>query len=173
MPDARRADMKQEKGKQRHGQTGKNVPASPAPCHIRLFRDLTRVRRQATRACCNRIRRDYPAGFCASEQDGSMSRRCELSGTGPLSGNNVSHANNRTKRRFLPNLCAVSLYSDRLRETFRLRVCASTLRTVDHAGGLDAYLEKADRTQLSPNALKIRRKLDSTLREEGTPEKGR
>ncbi|MEO0400371.1 MAG: 50S ribosomal protein L28 [Pseudomonadota bacterium] len=88
-----------------------------------------------------------------------MARRCELTGVGPMSGNNVSHANNKTKRRFLPNLCDVTLHSDRLGRGFKMRITAAALRTVDHVGGLDAFLAKADETSLSPSALKIKREL--------------
>ncbi|MDJ0629377.1 MAG: 50S ribosomal protein L28 [Rhodobacter sp.] len=86
-----------------------------------------------------------------------MSRRCELTGKGPMVGNNVSHANNRTKRRFLPNLNDVSLMSDTLGRTFKLRISASALRTVDHRGGLDAFLAKAKDEELSANALSIKK----------------
>ncbi|MGB0661082.1 MAG: 50S ribosomal protein L28 [Mangrovicoccus sp.] len=86
-----------------------------------------------------------------------MSRRCELTGKGPMVGNNVSHANNKTKRRFLPNLTDVTLMSDTLGRSFKLRIAASTLRSVDHRGGLDAFLAKAKDTDLSPNALKIKK----------------
>ncbi len=88
-----------------------------------------------------------------------MARRCELSGIGPATGNNVSHANNKTRRRFLPNLCNVTLQSDKLNRSFKLRISASTLRSVDHMGGLDAYLAKASDDQLSPTALKIKKQL--------------
>ena len=88
-----------------------------------------------------------------------MTRRCELTGTGPVSGNNVSHANNKTRRRFLPNLCEVTLASEALGRSFRLRVAAKALRSVDHAGGLDAFLLKARNEVLSPAALKIKREL--------------
>jgi len=86
-----------------------------------------------------------------------MSRRCELTGKGPMSGNNVSHANNKTKRRFLPNLNDVSLQSETLGRTFKLRISAAALRTVDHRGGLDAFLAKARDEELSANALKIKK----------------
>lgn len=86
-----------------------------------------------------------------------MSRRCELTGKGPMVGNNVSHANNKSKRRFLPNLNEVSLTSDALGETHKLRISASALRSVDHRGGLDAFLAKADDAELSTKALKIKR----------------
>lgn len=79
-----------------------------------------------------------------------MSRRCELTGKSVLVGNNVSHANNKTKRRFLPNLRDVTLRSDALGRNFRLRVSASALRTVDHKGGLDAFLAGAPEDGLSP-----------------------
>ena len=88
-----------------------------------------------------------------------MSRRCELTGKGPMVGNNVSHANNKTKRRFLPNLNDVSLMSDTLGRTVKLRISASALRTVDHRGGLDAFLAKAKDEDLSPNALKIKKEI--------------
>lgn len=76
-----------------------------------------------------------------------------------MSGNNVSHANNRTRRRFLPNLCKVTLTSDRLGRGFKFRITAAALRSVDHVGGLDAYLLKAKDERLSPNALKVKREL--------------
>jgi len=86
-----------------------------------------------------------------------MSRRCELTGKGPMTGNNVSHANNKTKRRFLPNLNEVTLQSETLDRGFRLRISAAALRTVDHRGGLDAFLAKAKDSELSANALKIKK----------------
>ena len=86
-----------------------------------------------------------------------MSRRCELTGKGPMTGNNVSHAKNRTRRRFLPNLNDVTLMSDALGRSFKLRISASALRTVDHRGGLDAFLAKAKDADLSPDALKIKK----------------
>ena len=89
-----------------------------------------------------------------------MSRRCDLTGKGPMVGNNVSHANNKTKRRFLPNLNDVSLMSESLGRTFRLRVAASALRTVDHRGGLDSYLLSAKDVDLSDTALKIKRDVE-------------
>ena len=86
-----------------------------------------------------------------------MSRRCELTGKGPMVGNNVSHANNKTKRRFLPNLNDVSLMSDTLGRSYKLRVSAAALRTVDARGGLDIFLAKAKDADLSPAALKIKK----------------
>lgn len=86
-----------------------------------------------------------------------MSRRCELTGKGPMVGNNVSHANNKTKRRFLPNLNDVSLMSETLGRTFKLRVSSAALRTVDARGGLDMFLSKAKDADLSSDALKIKK----------------
>ncbi len=86
-----------------------------------------------------------------------MSRVCELTGKGPMSGNNVSHANNKTKRRFLPNLNDVTLQSESLGQSFKMRVSASALRSVDHRGGLDAFLAKAKDADLSTKALKIKK----------------
>ena len=89
-----------------------------------------------------------------------MARRCELTGKGPMTGNNVSHANNKTKRRFLPNLTETALMSETLGRTFRLKVSSHALRTVDHRGGLDAYLAKAKDGELSAKALKIKRDIE-------------
>nr|WP_319247538.1 50S ribosomal protein L28 [uncultured Celeribacter sp.] len=86
-----------------------------------------------------------------------MSRRCELTGKGPMTGNNVSHAKNRTRRRFLPNLNDVTLISEALGRSFKLRISAAALRSVDHRGGLDAFLAKAKDEELSANALKIKK----------------
>ena len=88
-----------------------------------------------------------------------MSRRCELTGKGPMTGNNVSHAKNRTRRRFLPNLNDVSLMSEATGRTYKLRISASALRSVDHRGGLDAFMAKAKDEELSPNALKIKKEI--------------
>ncbi|RMH44399.1 MAG: 50S ribosomal protein L28 [Alphaproteobacteria bacterium] len=89
-----------------------------------------------------------------------MSRRCELTGKGVMTGNNVSHANNKTRRRFLPNLNEVTLQSETLGRSFRLRISAAALRTVDHRGGLDAFLAKARDRDLSPKALRIKREIE-------------
>jgi large subunit ribosomal protein L28 len=88
-----------------------------------------------------------------------MSRCCELTGKAVLSGNNVSHANNKTKRKFLPNLCNVTLISDALGQRFRLRVSAHALRSVEHRGGLDAFLTKADESDLSVRARLLKRQI--------------
>jgi len=92
-----------------------------------------------------------------------MARRCELTGKGVLRGHNVSHANNKTRRTFEPNLCQVTLTSDALGQSFRLRVSAHGLRTVDHRGGLDAFLMKQDSETLSVKALKIKRAVQKQL----------
>ena len=86
-----------------------------------------------------------------------MSRVCELTGKGPMTGNNVSHANNKTRRRFLPNLNDVTLQSETLGRGVKLRISASALRSVDHRGGLDKFLAKAKDAELSPKALKIKK----------------
>ena len=86
-----------------------------------------------------------------------MSRVCELTGKGPMTGNNVSHANNKTRRRFLPNLNDTSLQSEALGRAFKLRISAHALRSVDHRGGLDQFLAKAKDSDLSANALKIKK----------------
>ncbi len=86
-----------------------------------------------------------------------MSRVCELTGKGPMTGNNVSHANNKTKRRYLPNLNDVTLQSETLGRGIKLRISASALRSVDHRGGLDKFLAKAKDTELSARALKAKK----------------
>ncbi|MEP4196746.1 MAG: 50S ribosomal protein L28 [Aliishimia sp.] len=88
-----------------------------------------------------------------------MSRVCELTGKRPMSGNNVSHAKNRTRRRFLPNLNDVTLQSETLGRGIKFRISAAALRSVDHRGGLDAYLAKAKDIELSDNAMKIKKEI--------------
>ena len=85
-----------------------------------------------------------------------MSRRCELTGKGVLTGNRVSHSNRKTRRRYLPNLNTVTLQSETLGQSFRFRIAASALRTVDHRGGLDAFLLKSSDEALSPKALGVK-----------------
>lgn len=86
-----------------------------------------------------------------------MSRRCELTGKAVQSGNLVSHSNRKTRTRFLPNLCNVTLISDTLGRSIRLRVAAAALRTVEHRGGLDAFLIKAHEDELSQTCKVLRR----------------
>jgi large subunit ribosomal protein L28 len=88
-----------------------------------------------------------------------MSRRCDLTGKTALVGHKVSHSNRKTKRRFLPNLLNVTMISDTLGRSVRLRVSANALKTVDHRGGLDAFLKKAKDTELSPKALELKRQI--------------
>lgn len=88
-----------------------------------------------------------------------MSKKCEISGTGVMSGNKVSHANNRTRRRFLPNLQVVSLFSEKLGKVFKMKVCSKTLRSIEHNGGLDAYLTSTSNTKLSEEAQKIKKEI--------------
>lgn len=88
-----------------------------------------------------------------------MSRVCELTGTGPMVGHNVSHSNIKTKRRFMPNLVNVTLHSEALDQRFSMRVAAKALRTVDKLGGLDAYLAKAKDDVLSDKARKIKKNI--------------
>ena len=86
-----------------------------------------------------------------------MARRCELSGKAVLTGNNVGHAKRRTRRRFLPNLCNVTLQSDMLKMRVRFTISANALRSVEHRGGLDAYLLKAGNEELSLKARRLKR----------------
>ena len=89
-----------------------------------------------------------------------MSRRCELTAKGPQTGHKVSHSNIKTKRRFLPNLCNVTFISDALGRNVRLRVSTNALKSVDHNGGLDAFLKKARAENLSPRALDLKRAIE-------------
>lgn len=88
-----------------------------------------------------------------------MSRTCELTGKSIQYGNNVSHANNKTRRRFLPNLFHISLASESLQEEFRFKVSAYGLRSVEHRGGLDQFLLKANANELSPRARLLKKRL--------------
>jgi large subunit ribosomal protein L28 len=88
-----------------------------------------------------------------------MTRRCELTGKLPLSGQLRSHAENKTKRKFRPNLCEVTLMSDALGRKVRLRISAHALKSVEHRGGLDAFLLKASDEDLSERCLKLKREL--------------
>jgi large subunit ribosomal protein L28 len=92
-----------------------------------------------------------------------MSRRCELTGKSAQVGHKVSHSNIKTKRRFLPNLINVTMISDTLGRTVKLRVSANALRSVDHRGGLDAFLAKARDAELSARALDLKRQIAKKL----------
>ena len=92
-----------------------------------------------------------------------MSRRCELTGKAVLSGHLVSHSNRKTKRKFLPNLCNVTLQSETLQRSVRLRVSAHALRSVEHRGGLDAFLAKADAKELSQRARLLKKQIAKKL----------
>lgn len=94
-----------------------------------------------------------------------MSRRCELSGVNRQIGHKVSHSNIKTKREFQPNLVDVTLTSDALGKAYKLRITAAALRSVDHRGGLDAYLLKAGEDELSTRAAKIRRDVKKKIAE--------
>ena len=88
-----------------------------------------------------------------------MTRRCELTGKLPLAGQNKSHSEMKTKRKFRPNLCQVTLTSEKLGRKVRARVCAQALKTVEYRGGLDAFLMKAKREELSPNLQRLKSEL--------------
>ncbi len=92
-----------------------------------------------------------------------MSRRCELTGKSAQVGHKVSHSNIKTKRRFLPNLCNVTMISDALGRNVRLRVSTNALKSVDHRGGLDAFLIKAKADELSPKAVDLKRQIEKKL----------
>ncbi|PHS41606.1 MAG: 50S ribosomal protein L28 [Robiginitomaculum sp.] len=97
-----------------------------------------------------------------------MARRCDLMGTGPMSGNNVSHSKVKTRRRFEPNLCNVTLTSDTLGQKFKLKVTAASLRTVDFKGGLDGFLLGTKNAKLTDKSRKIKRALVKKIAEAET-----
>jgi len=88
-----------------------------------------------------------------------MSRRCQITGKGVLTGNNVSHANNKTRRRFLPNLQDTSLLSDALGSAVRLRLSTRAIRTIEHNGGIDAFLLSTRNAKLPVDALELKRRI--------------
>jgi len=88
-----------------------------------------------------------------------MSMKCQLTGKAYLNGNNVSHAKNRTKRRFLPNLQNISFISEKLGRSIKLKVAVSTIRTVEKKGGLDEYLTNTSNVKLSSKALKLKKQI--------------
>ena len=92
-----------------------------------------------------------------------MARRCELTGKGVMTGNTVSHAINKTRRRFLPNLLNVTLISDALERSVKLRISANALRSVEHRGGLDAFLLKASDEELSERAQGLKKEIRAKL----------
>ncbi|ESQ86400.1 MULTISPECIES: 50S ribosomal protein L28 [unclassified Asticcacaulis] len=92
-----------------------------------------------------------------------MSRRCELTGVGPMVGHSVSHSNIKTKRRFLPSLRQTALQSDALGQSFRLKISNAALRTLDFRGGLDAFLIKADDADLSIRARRLKKQIKDKL----------
>jgi large subunit ribosomal protein L28 len=92
-----------------------------------------------------------------------MARRCELTGKESMYGHNVSHANNRTNRRFVPNLQKVTLHSDALRRDVKLRVCTRALRSVQVNGGLDTYLLSRNDAKLAPVGLRLKHQIQKTL----------
>jgi large subunit ribosomal protein L28 len=101
----------------------------------------------------------------------AMSRRCELTAKGPQVGHKVSHSNIKTKRRFLPNLCNVTFISETLGRNVRLRVSTNAIKSVDHRGGLDAFLIKAKADVLSPRALDLKRAIEKKTAAAAAPEK--
>ena len=97
-----------------------------------------------------------------------MSKVCEISGKKPMSGNNVSHANNRTKRRFIPNLQNVKLFSKSLDKFIRMKVSVRALKTVEKNGGLDDYLYKTSNRVLAPQAIAIKKSIQKNLKKAST-----
>jgi len=99
-----------------------------------------------------------------------MARRCDFTRKGVQAGNNVSHANNKTRRRFLPNIHDTSLYSDSLDEMVQVRISTHGLRTVEHNGGLDAYLTTTPDRKLGPDAIKVKRRIQKARKKRASRE---
>jgi len=110
-----------------------------------------------------RLRGMLPANRSLLNRIPEMSRRCELTGKGVMTGNTVSHAINKTRRRFLPNLLNVTLISDALERSVKLRITAHALRSVEHRGGLDAFLLKASDEELSERAQGLKQEVRAKL----------
>ena len=104
--------------------------------------------------------------YRTSTRNETMSRTCELTGKTVMYGNNVSHANNKTRRRFLPNLVQVTLISEALGQSYRLRISAAALRSVEHRGGLDAFLMKAASNDLSQRARVLKKQIAKKMAEQ-------
>jgi len=104
----------------------------------------------------------------AGDKELCMTRRCELTGKLPMSGQLRSHAENKTKRTFRPNLCEVTLISDALQRKVRLRISAHALKSVEQRGGLDAFLMKAKEDELSERCRKLKREVKKAQSEEAT-----
>lgn len=98
-----------------------------------------------------------------------MTRKCELTGKLPMSGQLRSHAENKTKRVFRPNLCNVTLMSDILKRSFKVKISAHALKTVEHRGGFDAFLKKAKPHTLSPKCRQIKRDIAKAEAESAGP----
>lgn len=96
-----------------------------------------------------------------------MSRRCTVTGKGPMSGNNVSHAKNRTRRRFLPGVKKINLYSEALGRTFRIRVSNAGIRTIEHKGGFDAYLVSTASAKLDPELRPVKAQVQKAVAAKG------
>jgi len=94
-----------------------------------------------------------------------MARRCSVTGKRVMTGNNVSHAHNKSRRRFLPNLQPMSLYSEALNQSVRLRVTTAAARTIEHKGGLDAYLRSTAATDLPPELRRMKKQLGKVAAE--------
>jgi large subunit ribosomal protein L28 len=154
--------------------TSPAVAASRAACKARLIGAGSgqRIITPSALAVCARRRnllddshvtryaRRFPSISCPIyEKRSTMSRICELTGKGRMTGHNVSHANNKTKRVFLPNLQNVTLMSEKLDRSFKFRVSTNGLRSVEHNGGLDNWLLKTNDEKLSARALKVKREL--------------
>ncbi len=92
-----------------------------------------------------------------------MSRRCSITGKGVQTGNNVSHANNKTRRRYLPNLQETSVLSDALGQVVRLRVASRTIKTIEKNGGIDAYLLSVSNLKLPEEALRLKRRIEKAI----------
>jgi large subunit ribosomal protein L28 len=110
-----------------------------------------------------KTRLSQPTAWLKNKRVMLMSRRCVVTGKGVLTGNNVSHANNKTRRRFLPNLQETAVLSDALNQQVRLRVSTNGLKTIEHNGGIDAFLLSVTDSKLTTEARRLKRRIESAL----------
>src|SRR5689334_8820079 len=125
-----------------------------------------------TPAFLNRSARPGRACLAFGSRFFAMSRRCQITGKGVLTGNNVSHANNKTRRRFLPNLQETSLLSDALGVPVRLRLSTRAIRTIEHNGGIDSFLLSTPTTKLPAEARVIKRRIERARAKQGASSPG-
>jgi large subunit ribosomal protein L28 len=142
----------------------RNRALGPVPTASLTLWGLATIRPQSIETAISGATVFFDGARRINSKGNAMSRRCDLTGKGVMVGHTVSHSNMKTKRRFLPNLLNVTMISDALGRSFRLKVSANALKTVDHSGGLDAYLLKAKNAVLAPKARDLKKAIQKKLK---------